>query len=577
MVMQAAKAGKPQLYEWLACRPDGSTFWVEVSLKVADINGRQRLLAVVRDVKERKQTEQMLKESERRFRNLVEDVPHLPVQGYDRNRTVIFWNHASEELYGYSREEAMGRKLEDLIIPETMRQDVIEGIRRWIDEGIVIPAAELQLRTKSGKLVDVFSSHAMLRNTRGEYELYCIDLDIREQKEAAQELLRARDAAQAATVAKNEFLANMSHEVRTPLNGIMGLSQLLRTTELTGEQLEYMDMLDSSARNLLTLINDILDISRIEAGSLTIQKVPFSLGKLVQEVVSIYEKPAEQKNIRLQLQTGDALPPIMMGDPLRLKQVLINLLGNAVKFTNQGDIWLQVGTPEAGRIRFEVRDTGIGMSAETLQKLFNPFTQADASTTRLHGGSGLGLAICRRLTELMGGTIKVESQLGSGSCFYVEVPCCCSADELAGITETPALPASLPHPVGDLVILLVEDQEVNRTFVQRLLERQGYRIVPASDGLIALELLQQGRYDLMLLDIQMPGMGGEEVLQRLRRQEQTSGEYLPAIALTAHALAGDREKLLGIGFDGYISKPVQMDQLLAEMARVLSVKGAVAA
>jgi len=355
----------------------------------------------------------------------------------------------------------------------------------------------------------------------------------------------------------------------------MGLSQLLRTTELTGEQVEYMDMLDSSARNLLTLINDILDISRIEAGSLTIQKVPFSLGKLVQEVANIYEKPAEQKGLGLQLQTDDALPPIMMGDPLRLKQVLINLLGNAVKFTNQGVICLRVGPPEAGRVSFEVRDTGIGMSAETLQKLFNPFTQADASTTRLHGGSGLGLAICRRLTELMGGTIRVESQLGSGSSFYVEVPCCCSADELAGIIETPALPVSLPHPVGDLAILLVEDQEVNRTFVQRLLERQGYRIIPACDGLMALDLLNRGRYDLMLLDIQMPGMGGEEVLQRLRLQEQASGEHLPTIALTAHALAGDREKLIAIGFDGYISKPVQMDHLLAEMAWVLSVKGAV--
>lgn len=409
----------------------------------------------------------------------------------------------------------------------------------------------------------------------GFMRLYGTARDITDTRESAVALQYARDAAQAATVAKNEFLANMSHEVRTPLNGIMGLSQLLRTTELTGEQIEYMDMLDSSARNLLTLINDILDISRIEAGSLTIQKVPFSLGKLVQEVANIYEKPSEQKGLSLQLQTDDALPPIMMGDPLRLKQVLINLLGNAVKFTNQGVIHLRVGPPESGRVSFEVRDTGIGMSAETLQKLFNPFTQADASTTRLHGGSGLGLAICRRLTELMGGTIRVESQLGSGSSFYVEVPCCCSADELAGIIETPALPVSLPHPVGDLAILLVEDQEVNRTFVQRLLERQGYRIIPACDGLMALDLLNRGRYDLMLLDIQMPGMGGEEVLQRLRLQEQASGEHLPTIALTAHALAGDREKLIAIGFDGYISKPVQMDHLLAEMAWVLSVKGAV--
>lgn len=573
--------------EFRIIRKDGTTRWLHETSRCCTDRfspGLLRLYGTARDITqehaaaaELRAAETLLRESERRFRNLVEDVPHLPVQGYDRNRTVIFWNHASEELYGYSREEAMGRQLEDLIIPAAMRQEVVEGVQRWIVDGVAIPAAELQLRTKSGSLVDVFSSHAMLRNARGEFELYCIDLDIREQKRAARELLKARDAAQAATVAKNEFLANMSHEVRTPLNGIMGLSQLLRTTSLTAEQLEYMDMLDSSARNLLTLINDILDISRIEAGSLSIQQVPFSLGKLVQEVMSLYEKPAAQKGICLQLQVDDALPPIMMGDPLRLKQVLINLLGNAVKFTNQGTIRLQVSCLSPGRIRFDVTDTGIGMSAETLQKLFSPFTQADASTTRLHGGSGLGLAICRRLTELMGGVIRVESQLGRGSSFWVELPCACTSGRLEDVAVPPVPPPPAPLPVGHLTILLVEDQEVNRTFVQRLLERQGHQIIPACDGLMALDLLHAGRYDLLLLDIQMPGMGGEEVLQRLRLQEQTTGEYLPVIALTAHALSGDREKLLGMGFDGYISKPVQMDQLLAEMARVIAAKGAATA
>ena len=444
--IQAALEGEAQLFEWLCARPDGTTFWAEVSLRAAEINGRQRLLAVVRDISERKQ--------------------------------------------------------------------------------------------------------GML------------------------ELLQARDAALQATVAKNEFLANMSHEVRTPLNGIMGLSQLLRTTSLTEEQAGYMDMLDGSARNLLALINDILDISRIEAGSLAIQQTPFSLTKLLREVAGIYEKPAAEKGIGFEIQPPDDLPPALVGDPLRLKQVLINLVGNAIKFTRHGGVSVQVirlhDAPQGSRLRFEVRDSGIGMSPETVQKVFNPFTQADASTARSHGGSGLGLAICRRLSELMGGSIRVESSLGQGSCFIVELPFGHAAAFHAAVEGKPA--AAIPQ-LEPLQILLVEDQEVNRTFVQRLLERQGHLIVPAADGLMALDLLDRQPYDLMLLDIQMPGMGGEEVLARLRQSEQVSGRHLPVVALTAHALAGDREKLLKSGFDGYISKPVQMDQLMAEMGRVIAAKG----
>lgn len=444
-VMVAAAEGLPQLFEWICARPDGSTFWVEVSLRGTEINGRTRLLAVVRDITERKETEQ--------------------------------------------------------------------------------------------------------------------------------HIIEARRAAETANRAKNEFLANMSHEVRTPLNGIMGLSQLLRTTTLTDEQSGYLDMLDRSSRNLLTLINDILDVSRIEAGSLRLEEAPFSPDSLLREVLQIHEKTAADKGIGLCLQAGP-LPAVLLGDPLRLKQVLVNLVGNAIKFTSHGGVTLSVRiVDDAGaglRLSFEIEDSGIGMSRETLQKIFNPFTQADASTARVHGGSGLGLAICRRLTELMGGSIRAESSLGQGSRFMVELPF-----KLSTLTQ-PGEHGSGDEdavPPGGLNILLVEDQEVNRTFVQRLLERQGYRITPAADGLMALELLERETFDLLLLDIQMPGMGGEEVLARLRGQEQLSGDHLPTIALTAHALAGDREILLESGFDGYVGKPVQMEQLLAEMSRVAAMKG----
>ncbi|NJD38480.1 MAG: PAS domain S-box protein [Geobacter sp.] len=568
--LQLAESGTPHAFEWPARRADGTLLWVEVNLRATLINERPRILAVVRDITERKEITKRLEESEQRFRALAEQIPCLPVQGYDRNREVIFWNEASSQLYGFSKEEALGRKLEDLIIPPFMRETVIQGVQNWLEGGTAIPAGELELLCKDGSLVPVFSSHARLINVHGEPEMYCIDVDLTEQRRTTRLLEEARSAADAANRAKNEFLANMSHEVRTPLNGIMGLSQLLRTTALNQEQNEYLDMLDCSSRNLLLLINDILDISRIEAGSLRLEETPFSPESLLQEVHSIYEKVADEKGITLQCIIADRLPQALLGDPLRLKQVLINLIGNAIKFTSHGGVTLTVRCAgvESGQIRlaFVVEDSGIGMSAETLQKVFNPFTQADSSTARIHGGSGLGLAICRRLTELMQGSITATSSLGHGSSFTVELPF-----GICSLAMEPELPvaAATELLLPGLQILLVEDQEVNRTFVQRQLERQGQLVTPAVDGLMALDLLERNRYDLMLLDIQMPGMGGEEVLARLRTAEAVSSGHLPVIALTAHALAGDRELLLASGFDGYVAKPVQMELLQTEMLRVL--------
>ncbi len=574
--MQSAADGVPKLYEWPCSRPDKSTFWSEISLSATDINGRNRLLAVVRDITESKLVAEQLAESEHRFRALVEQVPHLPVQGYDSDRRVIFWNQSSVELYGYSREEALGRRFEDLIIPPEMREGVIEAIHQWIENGIPIQPSELRLLTKSGAMVDVFSSHAMLRNIRGEYEMYCIDLDISSQKQAAFELQQARDTAQSATTAKNEFLANMSHEVRTPLNGIMGLSQLLRTTELTLEQIEYLDMLDKSSLNLLSLINDILDISRIEAGSLRLENIPFSPESLLREVIGIYEQPAAEKGIELKLVINDRLPTPLYGDPLRLKQILINLVGNSVKFTSSGGVTLTVtelvSKNEIIWLDFEVSDSGIGMSPETVRKVFNPFTQADSSTARIHGGSGLGLAICRRLTDLMQGSIQLESTIGVGSRFNVRLPFE-AYNLLEEAVEFKDSKEDTSQFTKNSSILLVEDQDVNRIFVQKLLQHQGFMVTAASNGVDALELLEKCDFDLVLLDIQMPGMGGDEVLARLRSSEHGTAKHQLVIALTAHALTGDRELLLESGFDGYVAKPVQMAQLLSEMGELLTKRG----
>ena len=540
-------------------RKDGTILDLEVSVSHAPEAGL--FISLARDITEQIRNARLLAESEQRFRLLVEQVPSLAVQGYDRERRVIFWNQASERLYGYRREEALGQPLEELIIPPEMREAVVEGVQAWVEDGVPIPAGELQLMRKDGTQVPVFSSHVMQLNGRGEHEMYCIDLDMTELKQAQQ-------AADAANRAKSEFLANMSHEVRTPLNGIMGMAQLLRMTGLTEEQQRFVGMLDESSQTLLSLINDILDISRIEAGRLTIEELPFNLSGLLEQTLQLHRATVRQKGLRLDYSIDPSLPSCLLGDPLRIKQVLLNLVGHAVKFTSRGGVELEV-TRSGGHgsecLLFTVRDSGIGISAEALDRIFDQFTQADGSTSRFYGGSGLGLTICRRLSELMGGSIRAESSLGQGSSFYLELP--------LQVTEEPAVPpvaaaqAAPAAALPPLRILLVEDQEVGRKFATAILERTGHQVVSASDGLTALQLLPGERFDLVLLDIQMPGMGGEEVLQQLRQIDDCRA--LPVIALTAHALAGDRERLLQNGFDGYCAKPLEVSALHAEITRVL--------
>jgi two-component system CheB/CheR fusion protein len=533
-----------------------------------------RLYGTARDITQERENSFALSAAESAYRSIFNSVNDAIFVHTLDGGLILDVNQRACEMYRYPREELIGATPLDLTsgLTEELSQEALQRIE--LAQKGKTQIFEWQAQCKDGT---PFWVEVNLRGAKinGRNRILAVVRDISERKQAALDLQRARDAAQSATVAKNEFLANMSHEVRTPLNGIMGVSQLLRTTDLSDEQQGYMDMLDSSARNLLLLINDILDISKIEAGSLSLNQTAFSPAKLLREVASIYEKPAEEKGISLTILPAEDLPTALVGDQLRLKQILINLVGNAIKFTRHGGVAVTVSRlpdPSEGfTLRFEVADSGIGMADEILQKIFLPFTQADASTSRMHGGSGLGLAICRRLSELMGGSIRVESVLGHGSRFIVELPFgCYSNQELAA---SPEIAAPVREMLPPQRILLVEDQEVNRTFVQRLLERQGHQVVPAVDGLMALDLLERDTYNLMLLDIQMPGMGGEEVMARLRKEEQYNVAHLPTIALTAHALAGDREKLLESGFDGYVAKPVQMDLLLAEMGSVLGLKG----
>jgi len=397
------------------------------------------------------------------------------------------------------------------------------------------------------------------------------------------DLATARDDALRASRVKSEFLANMSHEIRTPLNGVVGMLEILQTTRLDEDQREFLSIAGDSAENLLAIVNDILDLSKIEADELKLEQIEFDLYRLLHDLIRLHKIRADGKQLALQLSYGADVPHLVQGDPTRLRQILTNLIGNAIKFTDHGTVTVRVTLPEApGAVpgmHFEIQDSGIGITPDAQRHIFDAFSQEDNSTTRKFGGTGLGLAICKRLVECMGGNIGVSSQPGEGSQFWLTVPLTAAVDQAP---DARALPGAEDHsgpdtsapmaaPTQDLPgrrILVAEDNEVNQMVIGGILKRLGFSADIVGNGREALDALTHATYDLVFMDCQMPEMDGYQATEAIRQREG-SKRHTPIVAMTAHAMAGDRERCLDAGMDDYLAKPFTKDGLSATLARWL--------
>ncbi|QHI68151.1 PAS domain S-box protein [Tichowtungia aerotolerans] len=523
--------------------------------------------AVGRDVTERRRIHDALQESEKRLRFLFEEIPHIAVQGYNSNHEVIFWNRASEHLYNYSRSEALGKKIEDLLAPDDQREEFVESIDQWVTVGQSKGTGEMIKKRADGEPVAVYSTRLATWNKSGEREMYVVDIDLSELKRANSELVKAKQFAERANRAKSEFLANMSHEIRTPMNGVMGMTSLLLDSGLDDEQKDLAQTVLDSTKELLTIIDELLDISRIEAGEVRLQMEPFCPRETVEKVVALFADRAAGKNVDLSVAIHPDVPAKMMGDAGRIRQVLINLVGNALKFTDDGHIQIrmQVERPEKGwNLLVDVKDTGIGMGPNLQKRVFDKFTQGDSSSTRLHGGAGLGLAITKQLVELMGGRISVSSAIGQGTTFAFNILLSDLAEEEPEPCADVPVEASLQKI--DATVLLVDDNLVNQKVAVAMIKKTGCRVSVAANGAEALKVIAAQRFDLIFMDCQMPIMDGFETTRTIRSMV---GEIrdIPIIAMTAHALKEDRQKCLDAGMDDYLSKPVHKDQLRAVLQK----------
>lgn len=561
-----------QVYESSVLSADGTKHDVIFNKATyTDANDRlSGLVGVILDITERKRAEEALRESEERFRAIFETAEDS-IFIKDRSLKYEQVNPAMEKLFGLSSSELIGKTDKELF--GVNAAEMVNKADRCVLNGET--HREEHTIPVQGRPTTFHTVKVPMRSSSGEITGICgIARDISELKRAEDALKAAKEIADAGARAKSEFLANMSHEIRTPMNAVIGMTGLLLETEITLEQKEYAETIRCSGETLLTIINDILDLSKIEGGKMELECQPFNLRNCIEKSLQVITAQAIEKGLDLAYKIEKNTPGMIKGDSNRLRQILINLLSNAVKFTDKGQVVVLVDSRQLNEtcheIHFAIKDTGIGIPEDNMSRLFLPFSQVDASTTRRYGGTGLGLAICKKLVESMGGEIRVETQEGRGSTFYFSILAEATLNEPVDYAKAPSQIESDIKADDkcdfnrDLSILLAEDNAVNQKVMLQMLDKLGYQADVAANGLEVLQALSHKYYDIVLMDVQMPEMDGLEAARAIRKGLSCSDQP-KIIAITAHAMQGDKKMCIDAGMDDYVSKPVTLEELRAAL------------
>ncbi len=572
--MKIRKKGVRADIETQIQKKDGTVLDASVSitiLKKPD-GGKTGSIGIIRDMTAQKQAERRIIESENKTRIILDNSPAAIMLTDDKER-IVSWNMFSEKLLGMKKKDFYLKPVSMLYPPEEWKKIRAANIRKIGSKHHM----ESKVIRKDGTLVDVDLSVNILKDVNGNISgAVGIIQDITEQKKIKEMLLKAKQAAEDANKSKSMFLSSMSHEIRTPMNAIIGMLDLTLDTELTEEQKDNLVVAKDASGNLLSLINDILDLSRVEAGKISLEAIEINLHNVVRNICKGLLVLANAKYLDLVVNIDKDVPEFVMGDPVRIRQVVINLVNNAIKFTHQGKVTCEVKlkskTKTTCEVVFNVIDEGIGIPKEAQAKVFEAFSQADSSTTRQFGGTGLGLAICVKLVALMKGKIWLESEVNVGSTFSFTAKFKILSTKEAlnvGGSQKGLTDMVLDKVLVKLKILLAEDNLVNQKIAMRILEKKGCIVTPVVNGQEVLHELEKGSFDVILMDAQMPVLDGIEATRLIRKNEESTGQHMPIIALTARAMQDDRKEFDEVGMDGYVAKPIDRTKLYEEIGKII--------
>jgi PAS domain S-box-containing protein len=544
--------------------------WFKAQISIIEIRQALFALVILEDITLRNQIANDLTANEKRLRLVTDNMLDLITQ-VDQNGIVTYATPSHFSILGYYPEDIVGKALVDFIFEDDKTMVEEHFKRRLMTEENFI--SEMRVVKRTGDLLWMEATGKVISDDQYGKSIVYVSRDTTIRKQAEYEGQKAKEIAIEANRSKSQFLANMSHEIRTPLNGIIGMTNLTIMTDINAEQKENLMLVKSSAINLLNIINDILDFSKLEVGKVVIERIKFNLLDVLNGVIKPLKLLALEKNIDLDLKIYEKVPAFVYGDPVRIGQVISNLVTNALKFTQKGGVLIEIKPVstkgDVMQILFSVQDTGIGISEEDLERIFRSFSQADGSITRKYGGTGLGLSISKMLVGLMGGLLEVNSQLNYGSNFHFSIPLKVAQMNIDHLMRDEDL-ENIPPVEFKLNILICEDDKINQKLFKRLLLKQGHDIEVAENGIQAIEILKRSKFDLILMDIQMPLMDGLTALSIIRNELKLK---IPVIAVTAYALKGDRERFITAGMDEYISKPINIREFFEKIERIGTHKG----